>query len=100
MTDIIEQAIIKLEIVEVARQGLEVVEVARQGIAGASPINQKFTQPTPASTWIINHNLGYYPQITLLTLGMEKFDADVAYPNINQIVVTMTAPLAGSAIYN
>jgi len=68
-----------------------------QGPQGTAGVSFTHTQSTPSSTWTINHNLGYRPVVELLTTGGERFDADVTHVSVNQTVVTLNFPLAGSA---
>lgn len=54
-------------------------------------------QSTPASEWIINHNLGYRPDFTLYTVGGVQFFAGIDHPTLNQTRVTLGTALAGEA---
>lgn len=56
-----------------------------------------FTQPTPASTWIVNHNLGYVPSVEVFDSGSQEVDAEITHPSLNQTVVLFSIPLAGFA---
>lgn len=58
-----------------------------------------FQQASVADTWTINHNLGYYPQVTLFDIGNSVFHADIDHPSANQTIVRMASGLAvaGSA---
>jgi hypothetical protein len=59
-----------------------------------------FTQLAPALIWTINHNLSAFPSVTLVdTLG-NTIVAQVQYTNSNQVVVTFSQPVAGSAFLN
>jgi hypothetical protein len=55
------------------------------------------TQSTPATTWTINHNLGYRPSVELFNSGMQEIDAEIAHPSVNQTVVTLNPATAGLA---
>jgi hypothetical protein len=55
------------------------------------------TQSTPATTWTINHNLGFRPSVELLDSGSQEIDADVSHPSANQTVVTLKSAIAGLA---
>jgi hypothetical protein len=55
------------------------------------------SQPTPATTWTINHNLGHYPSVELFNTGMQEIDAEIAHPSVNQTVVTLKPATAGLA---
>lgn len=83
--------------VEAASQILvsEVLIPGIQGPAGGAAFI--FTQPTPSTTWIINHNLGFRPTVELLDSGGQEIDAEVSHPTINQTIATLSPATAGSA---
>jgi hypothetical protein len=70
------------------------------GPIGPSASAYTHTQSTPSATWTINHNLGYRPSVELLTVGGVEFDASVVHTSINQTVVEIAMPIAGSARLN
>ena len=51
-----------------------------------------------AATWIINHNLNRYPQVTLIDDNGFMFEADIFYNNLNQVTVSFTQPASGKAV--
>jgi hypothetical protein len=62
-----------------------------------------FFQTTPASTWTIVHNLGYYPNVTVTDSSHREVVGEVVYTDVNTVTVTFTsagAPVAfgGEAI--
>lgn len=57
----------------------------------------EFTQPTPATTWTINHNFGYRPVVELFSVGGMEMWADVTHTSVNQVVVQFNSPTAGAA---
>lgn len=56
-----------------------------------------YIQATPAAVWVINHNLGHHPLITLLDEAGVVIDSDVEHPSLNTTVVTYATPTAGTA---
>lgn len=52
----------------------------------------------PASSWIIDHNLGRYPQVTLIADDGYLFEADILYNSLNQITVVSSQPISGKAV--
>jgi hypothetical protein len=66
-----------------------------QGPSGAAAF--VYQQAAPATTWTINHNLGYKPSVELLDSGSQEIDGDVAHPSDNQTVVTLNPASAGLA---
>lgn len=55
------------------------------------------TQSSPSQTWIINHNLGAYPSVTLRTVGGVEFEGEVTHTSSNQAVVSLAIAMAGVA---
>ena len=81
----------------------QIVAVARTAtsimIAPQSPISRtsfEFTQATPASTWTIVHNLGRHPVVNVVNSAGDFILADMAFPSVNVVVVTFSAPTSGS----
>jgi hypothetical protein len=56
-----------------------------------------YTQSAAASTWTINHNLGYVPSVEVFDSGSQEVDADVSHPNLNQTIIVFSVPLSGFA---
>lgn len=67
-----------------------------RGPAGAALY--QFTQNSAASVWHINHNLGILqpPYIVLDTAG-DQVEGDPTYTDTNNMVLTFSAPFAGTA---
>ena len=55
------------------------------------------TQASPATTWTINHNLGFRPSVELLDSGSQEIDGAIAHPTVNKTVVTLNPATAGLA---
>jgi hypothetical protein len=68
-----------------------------QGPGGGAGAAYVHTQASPATTWTINHNLGFRPSVELLDSGSQEIDGDIAHPTINQTVVTLNPATAGLA---
>lgn len=66
-----------------------------QGPAGGSAF--VYQQVAPATTWTINHNLGYKPSVELLDSGSQEIDGEVAHPSNNQTIVRLNPASAGLA---
>ena len=64
---------------------------------GGSGVAFVYTQASPATTWTINHNLGFRPSVELLDSGSQEIDGDIAHPTVNQTVVTLSPATAGLA---
>ena len=55
------------------------------------------TQSVAADAWIINHNLGYFPHVTVLNSSNNEIEAEVSNTSVNQVVVSFSAPQTGQA---
>ena len=59
-----------------------------------------YTQMTPATVWVINHNLGRYPSITIVDTGGNVVYGDYKYIDTNNMTATFSATFSGSAYLN
>jgi hypothetical protein len=81
-------------------QQLLVTLAVGQGPAGApGGTNDPFEQLVAAAEWIVNHNLGRRPAVTLLSTGGVEMVAEVLHVSLNQFRVYFDQPRAGLAIY-
>lgn len=55
------------------------------------------TQASPATTWVINHELGGYPSVTVVDTASTTVIGEVSYVSTSQVVVEFTAPFSGYA---
>jgi len=59
-----------------------------------------FNQPTPATTWTIQHNMGKFPSITVIDTGNSVVTGHYTYTNNNNVVLNFSAAFAGKAYLN
>lgn len=57
----------------------------------------EFIQATPATTWVIAHNLGGYPSVTATDGAGVVLVAQTVYDSINQVTVTFSTATSGKA---
>jgi hypothetical protein len=69
-----------------------------QGPAGTGSEHQ-FTQSTPASTWIITHNLGR-PVIAQVFVGGQLVTTDTIITDNNTLTVVFASPQSGYVLYS
>lgn len=80
---------------------VRILEIGRQGPPGGvgpqGPAGAEFTQvfASPLSSWIVNHNLGKEPLVSVLTTGGLEMVADVQHMSVNQLIVNFAAPTVG-----
>lgn len=66
--------------------------------AGAPGGTFEHVQSPAADEWIVNHNLGYRPNIAVLTVGGAQVVAQVLHISNNQARVYFDNPMAGTAV--
>jgi hypothetical protein len=55
------------------------------------------TQNAPSTQWNITHNLGFFPNVTVLDNENRVIEADIQYLNINSVRIVMNVALSGVA---
>lgn len=55
------------------------------------------TQAADSTTWTINHNLGYMPNVTVIDSGGNDVEGSISYTNLNSLDITFTASISGVA---
>jgi hypothetical protein len=55
------------------------------------------TQSVSSATWTINHNLGFYPAVSVVDSGENVVIGDVTYISTNTLSVSFTASFGGKA---
>jgi hypothetical protein len=55
------------------------------------------TQNTPSNQWNITHNLGFFPNVTVLDNENRIIEADTQYLNTNSVRIVMNVALSGVA---
>lgn len=58
------------------------------------------TQGVPSAAWIIRHNLGWYPSVTLIDMSQNVFYGNVSYIDTNTCEVTLAGETSGYAYIN
>ena len=72
--------------------------VKSDGVGG--DLNFTFTQAAPALVWIVNHNLGKNPSVSIVDNAGEEVYAQVDYTNLNSLTITFTQAFSGKAFMN
>lgn len=88
------------KVVRIGERQYRVITVGIPGPAGGGGGGGtifEHVQNSAAATWIINHNLGYFPDIHVYTLGGSEIIAEVQHVSPNQARVYLAAPMTGRA---
>lgn len=69
--------------------------------------NGTFTQDTfvyqqlsPSASWVITHNLGNFPSVTIIDSSGNKVFGDITYTDANTVTLTFSAAFTGTAYLN
>ena len=79
--------------------------VAERGPAGPpGPISSGavaghlvFLQPNPATVWVIVHNFGYNPSVTVVDSGGSVVVGNITYIDLNTLNIAFSAQFSGTA---
>lgn len=71
-----------------------------QGPPGLSGANYVHVQGVPSTVWVIPHNLGRYPSITVVDSAGTVVRGDEEYTSINVITLTFSSAFSGEAYLN
>ena len=55
------------------------------------------TQGVASNTWVINHNLGFYPNLTVQDSAGTIYEGEITYTNSNSLTVTFSSAFSGKA---
>ena len=55
---------------------------------------------SPLASWVITHNLGKFPSVTIVDVNNEIVIGDIDYTSSNIVTVTFNNPFAGCAFLN
>lgn len=70
------------------------------GGGGISDKNYLHVQSTPATTWVIYHNLAKYPTIAVMDNSGVQVFADISHIDLNTAMVQFTIGFSGTATCN
>lgn len=66
------------------------------GPPGSPGKSFQHVQASPSAEWIVNHNLGVRPSVTVLSPGGVEVSASVIHASPNQLRVSFAQPQSGS----
>ena len=72
-------------------------EPGPMGPPGSANVAYRHIQSAPAAVWTIDHALGYYPNVTVISSAGEEVEGDSSYPNSAQLILTFSGAFSGVA---
>jgi len=67
------------------------------GALNAPLVAYHFVQNTPASSWVINHNLDFYPNVTVQDSAGNIVEGEISYTDSRHLTVTFNSAFSGNA---
>lgn len=67
------------------------------GAINQTTVSFLFTQSVASTTWSIAHNLGYYPNVTVVDSTATVCEGDIVYTNTNTMTITFSQAISGKA---
>lgn len=89
--DVVEQPVY----VEVAASGPQGPGLTANQIAAA--VAYVHSQDASASTWTVQHNLGFHPNVTVVSSGGATVEGEISYPGLNALTLTFSSAFTGKA---
>ena len=80
--------------------GHVLLDLQFEDIETSDPVNHvKYvhTQASISSTWTINHNLGFFPNVTVLDNSNRILETFIQYDNVNTATIIMNSATSGKA---
>lgn len=70
------------------------------GASNGDDKNYFHVQSTASTEWIINHNLGKYPSVTVIDSAGTEVNGEVNYTSLNTVTIKFSAAFSGKATLN
>lgn len=67
---------------------------------GGADAHYEHIQSTPSANWVITHNLGKIPSVTIIDSAKDEIIADVEHVSINQVSISFISAFSGKAYLN
>jgi hypothetical protein len=80
--------------------GHVLLDLQFEDIEQSDPVNHVkhvHTQASISSSWVINHNLGFFPNVTVLDNSNRILETYVQYNNVNTATIIMNSAASGRA---
>lgn len=69
------------------------------GVAGTTG-SFEFTQGPASANWVVPHNLGVKPSVTVIDTAGDQLEGSVVYNSPNQLTISFSAIVSGTAFLN
>lgn len=73
------------------------VAVTAGGVSATASDTYHHNQTSASALWTINHNLGIYPNVTVIGSDGSVVEGDIQFTSRNQVRLTFSQPITGNA---
>jgi hypothetical protein len=80
-----------------ARVGAAWVPITSGGGGTGGPVAFTHNQDTIAASWLIEHNLGFFPNVTVIDSSGSTCEGDVAHIDNNTLTIQFSGGFTGTA---
>lgn len=82
---------------EISIPGPYTVNAITVGGVNQPAIAYHYVKNTPSLSWVIAHNLNFYPNVTVVDSGGTTVEGDISYTDTNNLTITFTSAFSGNA---
>lgn len=87
-----------ISIVNSGTQRISVSSGQTLGPADIPPlVSYQHTQSSASDTWTIEHNLSFYPNVTVIDSGGNMVEANITYTNNASLTISLSSAISGVA---
>lgn len=61
------------------------------------PISYVHSQGVTSTSWVVNHNLNFYPNVTVVDSSGTIYEGEITYTSPNQLTLTFSTGFSGTA---
>jgi hypothetical protein len=87
--------------IQIVNPGTQTISIASGRALGPADIPQlvsfQHIQSAASDTWEIEHNLGFFPNVTVIDSGGNMVEANVTYTNTATLTITLSSAISGVA---
>lgn len=76
------------------------VSILQYDVTSSNDKNFVYTQSTPATTWVVTHNLNKYAAVSVVDTNDNEVYCSVDYDSLNTVTLTFSTPFSGKAFFN
>jgi hypothetical protein len=69
----------------------------RQWVNLTARVSYEHIQGVSSDTWVITHNLGFKPNVTVVDSAGTIYEGEITYTNTNSLTVTFSSAFSGKA---